>query len=202
MANEKRNVNNLTAKQQVFCDLYRASEDPEIRGNAKKCYMLAFGASAASAEANGPRLTKEPNVAAFLEHKREVASEEADISEARILREVAALAYVDPAKFYDDQGNLLQVTAMPEDVRRAMAGLEVTTEYSGKGDDREEVGYTKKVKWHDKKGALELLMRYKKMLTDNINHSGEVKTPGVVLIPGDMTPEQWLQTHYQQPKAT
>lgn len=202
MANAKRNLNNLTAKQQVFCDLYRASEDPEIRGNAKRCYMIAFGASASSAEANGPRLAKEANVAAFLAHKREVAVEAVDVSEERILREVASLAFLDPADFYDVDGRLLQIKHMPEHARRTLTGMDVYLEYEGKGGEREAVGETRKIKFNEKKGALELLMKYKKMLTDNINHSGEVKTPGVVLLPSDVTPEQWLQTHYQQPPKT
>jgi len=190
----RRNINGLTPKQQVFCDLFRASEDPSVRGNAKACYMLAYGASDKSAEANGPRLLKNPHVAEYLATKRQAAEEKADVSEERILREVAAIAFLDPAEYFDPHGNLLPIHEMPERARRALASVEVTT----MGKDAEAL-VTKIRNW-DKKGSLELLMKHKKMLTDKVEHGGEIKTGGVLVAPGDVSLDEWLNQHYGKNK--
>lgn len=196
-----RNINGLTPKQQVFCDLFRSSEDPEIQGNAKACYMIAYGASEKSAEANGPRLLKDPHVSTYLEMKRTQAEDKADITEERILKEIACSAFLDPADFYDEHGKLLHIQSMPEHARRALAGMEVYTEFEGKGQEREAVGLTHKIKYADKKAHLELLMKNKGMLTDKVEHSGNVG--GVLLIPGDTTdPEEWQKQHYNKTNQT
>jgi len=185
-----RNINGLTAKQQVFCDLYRASEDPKIRGNAKACYQLAFGGSASNAEANGPRLLKNKHVAIYLNTKTEQLEEATDITEARILQEVGRLAFFDPAQFFNEQGQLLSIADMPEDARRAIAGLDVITEMSDKKDkDNTDVSYTHKIKLSSKVSALE-------MLTQKIEHDGEIKTGGVLLVPCETTIEAWQAQHY------
>jgi len=187
-----RNLNGLTLKQQAFCDLYRGSEDDAIRGNAKQCYMLAYGANETSAEANGPRLLKDKHVFEYLITKREMAEEAVDISEERILRELSYSAFIDPGCFFNDEGALLPVHQMPEEARRALAGIEITT-IGSKG----EISFTSKIKHIDKKGVLELLMKHKKMLTDKVEHSGHVDG-GVLVVPGDVaSPEEWLQKHYQ-----
>lgn len=182
-----RNINGLTVKQQVFCDLYRASDDEEIRGNAKRCYMIAFDAKEISAEANGPRLLKDPHVIEYLEQKRQQAEEEADISEARILNEMACLAFLDPADFYDENGDLKNIHEMPEHARRALAGMKINVVLADK--DKKSVITSKEIKYNDKKPALEILMKYKGMLTEKVEHSGGVG--GVLLVPNDVSPEEW-----------
>lgn len=199
MANEKRNLHNLTTRQQVFCDLYRASEDPEMRGNAKRCYMSAFNASASSAEHNGPRLLKNVHVTAFLSHKREQAVASVDITEERILQELACLAFFDPARMFDANGNLLHVPDMDEQMRRALMGIDVVRSSMGKDEDKIEFT-TSKVKLSTKTPNLELLMKYMGMLKEKVEHSGEIKNSGLVLIPGDLTTQQWLDKHYSEQK--
>lgn len=194
---EKKNEYGLTLKQQKFCDLYRASDDPELRGNAKHCYMAAYGANEKSAEHNGPRLLKNPSVEAYLNSKRDKAMRAADITQERILEEVACMAFLDPAAFYDDYGNLVPVHNMPEHARRALTGLESFEEYEGTGKDRVATGMTRKIKYADKKGSLELLMKHLGMLKT------EIELPkgmgGVMLFPSDVSADEWRQQHYGKP---
>ena len=187
-----RNRNGLTPKQQAFCDLYRASGDDDVRGNAKRCYMIAYGATASSAEANGPRLLKDPHVAEYLKQKRLQAEEKADISEQRILDELACMAFLDPAHLYEENGDIKCIHDMPEDARRALVGMKTTVVMN-----KDEVTVlNKEVKYHDKKGALELLMKQKGMLKEKVEHSGGVG--GVLLVPGEMSPEEWQKQHGNQ----
>ena len=154
-----KNRHNLTVKQQLFCDLYRSSGDDDLRGNAKRCYQIAYNTTAESAEANGSRLLKNKYVAAYLEDKAERAECEADISEARILKELAGLAFLDPGDFYNEKNELLPINKIPEHARRALTGLE-SASIAGV--------VTTKVHYKEKRGSLELLMKYKKMLTDKV----------------------------------
>jgi len=191
-----RNLNGLTVKQQTFCDLYRGSDDDEVRGNAKRCYMIAYNTTAKSAEANGPRLRKDPHVAEYLEQKRAQAEDSADISEVRILKEVACMAFLDPAELYENNGDIKSIHDMPEDARRALVGMK-TMVVQGKKDD-DVVILNKEVKYHDKKGALELLMKEKGMLKEKVEHSGGVG--GVLLVPNEMSLEEWQKKNTSQPQ--
>jgi phage terminase small subunit len=49
---------------------------------------------------------------------------------------------------------------IPEDARRAIAGIEIVEEFEGSGKDREQIGYTKKIKFWDKPKALENLGKH------------------------------------------
>ncbi len=198
-----RNINGLTAKQQVFCDLYRASEDPDIRGNATACYQLAYGGSTSNADANGSRLTKNKHVAIYLNTKCEQQEEATDITESRILQEVGRLAFFDPVQLFDEHGQLLSIANMSEDARRAIAALDVITDTADKKDkDSSAVSYTHKIKLSSKISALEMLMKWKKMLTQKVEHEGEIKTGGVLLVPGEVTIEAWKKQHYANNKQT
>jgi len=191
-----RNINGLTQKQQVFADLFRASDDPAIRDNAKRCYMIAFDAKAKSAEANGPRLLKDKHVAEYLKTKAEMTMDKFDISEERIVQEIACTAFLDPADFYDEDGRLLHIRSMPEHARRVLAGMDIYVEYEGKGNEREAVGYTNKIKYSDKKSSLELLMKYKGMLKQEVEHTGNIG--GVLLVPTDVDAAEWQAQHFPQ----
>jgi len=192
-----RNINGLTVKQQTFCDLYRASEDSEVRGNAKRCYMIAYGAKEESAEANGPRLiNKDPHVVEYLKTKTAMVMEQFDITEERLLQEVACSAFTDPKDFFDKEGALLPIHEMPEHARRALAGIEVNALFSGTGKNRARIGTTTKIKHNDKKASLELLMKNKGMLTEKVEHSGS--TGGVLLVPTDVDAAEWQKQHFPQ----
>ena len=197
MATEKKNEHGLTLRQQTVCDLYRASENPDIRGNKKLSYQAVYGCTDKSAEHNGPRMFKNPNVVAYLNSKAAKAMEAADITEQRIVEELANIAFLDPSDFFDDKGSLMPIHSMPERARRALAGLESFEEYEGKGEDRETVGMTRKIKFTDKKGTLEMLMRYLGLFKHDL------KIPegmgGVMLFPADTSVEEWQRQHYQQP---
>ena len=192
-----RNVNGLTEKQQTFCDLYRASEDPDIRGNAKRCYMIAYSATEKSAESNGPRLVnKDEHVIEYLNNKTAQVMSKFDVTEERILQEIACSAFTDPKDFYDEEGALLGINEMPEHARRALAGIEVDSLFSGSGKNRARIGTTTKIKHIDKKASLELLMKNKGMLTDKVEHSGNIG--GVLQVPNDVDKDEWLRKNYPQ----
>ena len=42
----------------------------------------------------------------------------------RVIQELSNIAFFDPASMYDESGNLINVKDMPEETRRAIAGIE------------------------------------------------------------------------------
>lgn len=84
----------------------------------------------------------------------------------RLLDELRKIGTVDIRSAYSEDNTLLDLKAMPPEVAACIVGVEVFEEYSGRGDDRELTGYTKKVKFSDKLRGIELLMKNLGMLID------------------------------------
>ncbi len=93
----------------------------------------------------------------------------------RIIREVSIVAFADMDLIYNEDGSVKPFAEWPEQCRRATAGVETDELFEGVGDDREQVGFTKKFKQWDKMKALELLGKHRKMWTDKVEISSRPK---------------------------
>ena len=85
-----------------------------------------------------------------------------------VVRELAMIAFVDIRQAFDADGNLLPIKDMPENVARAIGGIDLTQVKLLEGSDPDGEGQTlreqmAKLKLIDKKGALELLGRHLKL---------------------------------------
>jgi phage terminase small subunit len=156
----------LTPKQQRFVAEYL------IDLNATQAAIRA-GYSAKTAEQQGCRLLRNARVSATIEEGQAKAKEQHAVTAERVIQELARIALVDLGRIYDEDGNLLPIKDMPEDARRAIAGVEVDQLFEGRGDDREMVGVTKKVKLFDKPRALEMLGRHFGLFKDRVEHTGK-----------------------------
>ena len=91
----------------------------------------------------------------------------AEVNIARVLDEMAALAFYDPKDAFDEDGNLLPIHKMPEAVRRAVQSFDFREE-----DHYSEDGSTYKttkirnVKLLPKKHAIEMFGKFYAMFTD------------------------------------
>lgn len=76
----------------------------------------------------------------------------------RILSELHGLAFVDIRDIFDDNHKLLPPKDWPDNVAKAIAGIDVFEEYEKDRDGAMELsGYVKKVKLYDKLKSIELL---------------------------------------------
>lgn len=165
----KKNENGLTDKHQVFADAYLV--DPER--NAARAYKVAHPrASAATAETNGPRLLKNPNVAAYLARHTRAATEQTGVTVERIMREIACVALSDPAAVLDEDGRPLKMRDMPDDVRRAIASYEVREYFDDSDGEKPKRVRVTKVRFWDKNRGLELAGKHLKMFTDRMETEG------------------------------
>ena len=164
MARKAKKPRPLTLKQSRFC------EEWLIDGNGTRAYRAA-GYSAKSdlvAAVEAHKLLKHPKIAPVIAASRQKRSERTEITQDMVLKELWRIAGLDLSKAYDEAGNLLPLHEMPEDVRRAIAGLETLEEMQGVGENRRKVGDTRKLKIWDKVRALELLGKHLGIFTDRV----------------------------------
>jgi len=128
-----------------------------------------IGIPAGSARSEACRMLAEPEVKELIDELLEARKKAANITAEQILAELAGLAFFDPAHAYDPQTNALKpIHDMPENVRKALIGVDVYEEFVGKGEDRAHVGNTIKAKFADRGAHLERLMRHLGMLKDKV----------------------------------
>lgn len=162
----------LTPKQKIFADEYL------IDLNATRAYKVAYPNVKKDevARANGSRLLTNANVADYIDKRIKEREKRTEITQDRVLQELAKLGFFDIRKLFDDNGKPLDITGLDDETAACVAGLEVMDTYEGFGDEREFVGYVKKYKLADKLRALELIGRHLGMFKDKMELSGEVRT--------------------------
>lgn len=86
----------------------------------------------------------------------------------RVLHELKALGFSDIRKAFDENGNLLPFDRMPPEIAKAIQSVEVDELLQGEEGSRNRTlkGHTKKVKFWDKRGSLELLGKHLRMFAD------------------------------------
>jgi len=107
--------------------------------------------------AHSSRLVRNGKVAARLAYKRGQLAKKMDVSAERVVLERARIAFADPAEMFDANGATLPIHEMPEDIRRAIAGVDVEELYEGRGENRKKVGEVVKPRLWNKNDALESL---------------------------------------------
>lgn len=139
MGNEK----NLTEKQRRFVEEY----------------LIDLNATDAARRAGykdpniGRQLITKTNVSEAIAARRDIITQKAEITQERILGELASVAFAKVTDFVEIQGPMVVVKetgSIPEDKIGAVAGIE-------------QGNFGIKVKLNDKLKALELLMKYKGM---------------------------------------
>lgn len=140
--------------------------------NGTQAAMRA-GYSPASAASQACDLLKNPKVQEAIAEAQGARAERTEVTQDRVLLELARVAFSDPAKAYGADGRLLSVHEMPPEARAALAGMDVEEDVVG-GEEGETPlrRVTRKLKSWDKVKALELLCKHLGMLKEKVEHSG------------------------------
>lgn len=131
--------------------------------NATQASIRA-GYSAKTAHVQGPRLLGNVRVRAAIERFQAGLAGKIEVEVERVVRELAALAFLDPRDLFDANGKLLPVCDIPEQARRAIAAIEVEELYGKEGRQTVNIGRIKKIRLAAKVPALDLLARHLGML--------------------------------------
>ncbi len=152
----------LTDKQSCFIKEYLI----DLNGTQA---ALRAGYSKNTAKQIATENLAKPIIRAAIQKEMDKRAVRTEITQDRVLQELATIGFLDIRRAFDDEGNIIPIKDMPEDVARAIGGLD----YIEFGDELK--GVTSKIKLIDKKGSLELMGRHLKMFTDKVEVDTEMK---------------------------
>lgn len=144
----------------------------------KKNAAIAAGWPPKIASATASRLVKESEVAARISELSVKFCEVATLSAARVLEEIKLLALLplpDSRSFFDENGNIKPMSQLTKEQGMQIAGFEVIKKNAAAGDGIIDTVHKFKL-WgkQEKVQALEMLAKYFGLLTEKVEHSGEV----------------------------
>lgn len=154
-------VAKLTAKQAQFVEEYL------IDLNATQAAIRA-GYSPNTAKEQGSQLLTKLHIQEYLAERAAARAARTEISQDRVLKELARLAFLDIRKAFNANGELKPIHELDDETAAAISGIEVSELTSGENV----IGSLKKIKLSDKKGSLELLGRHLQMWKDSLAVSG------------------------------
>jgi len=142
-------------------------------------YLVDLNATQAAKRAGysdpniGRQLITKHNISKAIQKAFKKREKRTQITADRTVKELAKIAYLDPRKFFDENGHLKHVAELDDDTAAALAGMDVITKYSK--DEDAEPEFIKKVKIADKLKALESLGKHQGIYEkDNNQQKAEV----------------------------
>jgi phage terminase small subunit len=163
----------LTPKQERFVQEYL------IDLNGKQAAIRA-GYSVRRAEVTASELLADRKVSEAVAAAQQRRAQRVEITQDRVLQELARLAFFDVRKLYREDGSLKSPNELDDDAAAVLAGIDVV-EMVGGADVSADEGvqhvpmYTKKAKVWDKAAALGLAMRHLGMLNDKLKIDANVR---------------------------
>lgn len=201
----------VTDRQQKYVELLLV--DPEMN-----TVRAAEGAGYKNPDVLGPRLRHLAHVAELIDEKVKERAARLEVKSDDVLRELLAVLKVDIGRAFGADGKILpmqpvtvklengkeEVLEMPEDVRRAVGGVDVTELFAGRDDERHQIGQVTKLRMLDKVRVIELAMKHLGMMKDTrVRVDGTVKlkaAAGVMLLPKE-EPEEKPEPPPEQKEA-
>lgn len=143
----------LSEEHKRFCEEYIKDR------NASAAYQRAgYKATGDSARTSAWQLLQRRDIQTEIERLRFPIVERAELDAGAVLREVGRLAFADPRKLYNPDGSLKPLDEWDPDAAACVASIETEEIWAGRGEDRRQIGVTRRVKLWDKTKALALAM--------------------------------------------
>lgn len=122
---------------------------------------IRAGYSKHSAVDMGAQNMAHPLIAAEIAKRQERRANKLELTAENVLREIGRVALSDTRRLYREDGSLKPANEWDDDMAAAVAGVEVKTEFVGRGSNRKAVGFnTKSIKLWDKNAALDKAARH------------------------------------------
>lgn len=133
----------------MFVEVYVANGD-----NGREA-AIAAGFSAKTAEVKASQLLREVKVLDAIRERRESLVKKYELTAEMVTRSIVQELNFDPAKLYDEDGNLKSLNDLDEDTRMVLSGVE----FVQIGSPDAPV-FVKKVKWAQRHQAREHAMKH------------------------------------------
>jgi phage terminase small subunit len=140
----------LSAKQQRFIEEYLI----DLNGTQA---AIRAGYSVKTADRMASENLRKPDIQKALQEKQAARAERTQITQDKVLVEIARLAFNDPRRAFDGNGNLLSIQDWPDEVAAAISSIKVTEVKTG---DSEIETSLKEIKFWDKGAAQEKLCKH------------------------------------------
>lgn len=140
----------LSEKHKRFADQYLLLQ------NATQAYKAVYGTkSDNTAAVNGNALLRNTKVKEYISQRQEKLSNKLQITQEMVLEGYRKLAFYDVRKFFEEDGNLIDVIKLDDETAFALSGIDVTEEKTMNVI----TGYTKKIKLSDRRSALDSICK-------------------------------------------
>lgn len=171
-------------RHEVFCREYA------VYNIGSRAYEKAYpGCSPETARSNACKLLTNTNITNRIKQITAERMEKLEVTHEKILREVAKLAFLDPREFYRDDGSIKSIHDMDPDAVAALEGMKVRSVETEKDNGFHRQVFMTEIKHSNKRGALELLMRYKEMIVEKHDH-------GIIGVTDDLVRLQELRQKF------
>lgn len=158
----------LTPKEQRFVAEYLTSL------NGTRSHMAAYGSKETTARVQASRLLAKANIQAAIEEAMKKRQERTEITQDSVLLQLSRLMSFDIRSLYNADGGMKAPHELDDAAATVLVGVDVTEEFAGSGEDRVQIGFTKKAKIPDRVAALALAMRHLGMLNDKLELNATV----------------------------
>lgn len=160
----------LTDKQALFVQEYL------VDLNATQAAIRAGYSENCANEIGAENLSK-PSIRDALQRAMDLRAERLQITQDRVLVELAKIGFADVRDLFTESGALLDPRSLNDSIAGAINSIEVVTKSGGfetddDGNRSAIVEYTHKIKLSDKKPALELMGKHLKLFADRVEHTG------------------------------
>lgn len=140
----------VQTRYEIFRRTFKANKE-----NATQA-AIAAGYSPHTAHVQGAQLLKRLNIQRRFEVQESDIVERSGLTLESTLEQLRRMVEFDPRVLYDDDGTLLPIHDLPDDAATVLSGIE-SDEIKINGVS---IGSTKKVKYPEKKGAVDMALRY------------------------------------------
>lgn len=152
-----------TDKRRRFCEEFIK----DLNGTQA---AIRAGFSEKSAADIAVELKYVPEVTDYIQKLMDERAKRTQIDADTILVEIFKIAKSDLRKLFDEKGRILSPTDWPDDMAAAVSSIEIDELFEGQGNERSQVGLTKRVRFWDKVKSLELLGKHLKLFTEVHEH--------------------------------
>lgn len=111
---------------------------------------------------------------------REAQADRLEWTVEKILEELRVLAHTDIREILEPGGAVKPACDWPAHIARAVSSMEISELYEGHGQEKTQVGWTKKIKLWDKQKALDLLAKSTTVFKDQIEVSGKATLEEII----------------------
>jgi phage terminase small subunit len=161
----------LTPKQELFVDHYL------INLNLKDA-AIAAGYSKKSAKQRGYEVFNKPYVQEQIQKRSNDRLKRIEVDQDMVVEGLVQVARADIRTLFTEEGNLVDIVNLPDDIAMSMAGVEIVATHQSDAEKKEngegsKVEYTHKFKLNDRMKALDSLAKHLGMYTVKHEHSGK-----------------------------